>query len=99
MSADGTWNVSMLTPIGERKLTVVLKTADGALTGSVIADDGTSAEIVDGKVNGDTISFVAPIEKPMPLTLEVTGAVAGDKISGTVGASGVGNWPFSGTRA
>jgi hypothetical protein len=34
----------------------------------------------------------------MPLTLEFTASVAGDKISGNVSASGVGSWPFSGTR-
>ena len=34
----------------------------------------------------------------MPLTLEFTASVAGDKISGNVNASGVGSWPFSGAR-
>ncbi len=99
MSADGTWKVSMLTPIGERKLTVDLKAVGGALSGKVVADDGTSADIVDGKASGDGISFKAPITSPMPLTLEISGSVAGDKISGTVSASGVGSWPFTGTRA
>jgi hypothetical protein len=99
MSADGTWKVSMLTPIGERKLTVDLKTVDSALAGKFIADDGTSADIVDGTASGDSISFKAPITQPIPLTLEVSGSVAGDTISGTVSASGVGRWPFTGTRA
>jgi hypothetical protein len=35
----------------------------------------------------------------MPLTLEFSGKVTGDKIAGTVNASGVGSWPFSGSRA
>jgi hypothetical protein len=34
----------------------------------------------------------------MPLTLEFTASVTGDTISGNVSASGVGGWPFSGTR-
>jgi hypothetical protein len=34
----------------------------------------------------------------MPLTLEFAGSVDGDNISGTVTASGVGSWPFTGTR-
>ena len=42
--------------------------------------------------------FKAAIKNPMPLTLEFTAAVAGDKISGHVNASGVGSWPFSGTK-
>ena len=98
MSADGTWKVSMQTPIGERKLTVALKTAGGTLTGKVTGDDGNSTDISDGKASGDSISFKADITSPMPLTLEVSGLVAGDKISGTVNARGVGSMPFTGTR-
>ena len=99
MYADGTWKVSMQTPIGERKLTMVLRTADGALTGKVTGDEGASTDIFDAKASGDSISLKAAITSPMPLTLEVSGSVAGDKISGTVGARGVGSWPFTGTRA
>jgi hypothetical protein len=99
MSADGTWKVVMNTPIGERKSTMALKTAGGTLTGKLTGDEGNTTDIFDGKANGDDISFKAAIKSPMPLTLEVKGKVAGDKISGTVSASGVGSWPFSGTRA
>jgi hypothetical protein len=98
MSADGTWEVSMQTPIGERKLTVTLKTVGGALTGEVSGDDANAAEIFDGKESGDSISFKASITTPMPLTLVVNGLVAGDNISGTVEAAGVGKMPFTGTR-
>ena len=98
MSADGTWKVSMQTPIGERKLTVTLKTAGSALSGKVTGDDANAAEISDGKVSGDSISFKAAITSPMPLTLVVNGLVAGDSISGTVEASGIGKMPFTGTR-
>jgi hypothetical protein len=98
MSADGTWKVSMQSPIGERKMTVTLKTAGDALTGEVAGEDANAAEIFDGKASGDSISFKAAITTPMPLTLVVTGVVAGDNISGTVEAAGVGKMPFTGTR-
>ena len=98
MSADGTWKLSMQTPIGERKSTLALKSANGALTGKLTADEGASTDIFDGKANGDSLSFKASIKSPMPLTLEFTASVAGDKISGSVSASGVGSWPFSGVR-
>lgn len=98
MNANGIWNVLMLTPIGERKLKVDLKTAGCVLSGRVIADDGNSADIADGKASGDTLSFKAPITTPMSLILEVSGSVAGDLISGTVSAHGVGSWPFTGCR-
>jgi hypothetical protein len=99
MSTDGTWKVSMQTPIGERRMTVTLKAAGDALSGKVVGDDGNATEIFDGKLNGNSVSFKAAITSPMPLTLQVNGLIAGDKISGTVEARGVGSMPFTGTRA
>jgi len=99
MSADGTWKLTMKTPIGERKSTLALKEAGGAVTGKLTSEEGNSTDIFDGKADGDSVSFKANIKSPMPLTLEFTGKVEGDKISGSVSASGVGSFPFSGSRA
>lgn len=98
MSADGTWKVAMKTPIGERKGTLSLTSAGASLTGTMTNEEGASTAILDGKAAGNSVSFKVAIKNPMPLTLEFSGSVDGDKISGTVNASGVGNWPFSGTR-
>jgi hypothetical protein len=98
MSADGIWKLSMRTPIGERKSTLALKAAGSAVTGKLTGEEGNSTDIFDGTVSGDKVSFKAAIKSPMPLTLEFTASVAGDTISGTVSASGVGSWPFSGSR-
>jgi hypothetical protein len=99
MSADGTWKVVMKTPIGERKGTLTVQSAGGSLSGKMTNDEGNSTDIFDGKASGNAVSFKAAIKNPMPLTLEFSGSVDGDKISGTVNAAGVGSWPFSGTRA
>lgn len=99
MAVDGTWKLVMNTPLGERKATLALQGAGGALTGKMTGEEGNTTDIFDGKANGDTVAFKAAIKSPMPLTLEFTGSVAGDKISGTVSASGVGSWPYSGSRA
>ena len=99
MSADGTWNVTMQTPIGERKATIVLKAAGAALTGKMTSQEGASTDIVDGKASGNSVAWKANIKNPMPLTLEFSGTVDGDKLSGTVNASGLGSWPFAGARA
>jgi hypothetical protein len=96
MSAAGTWNLVMQTPIGERKSTLNLQSSGGALTGKMIAEGG-SVDIYEGKVAGNAASWKADIKNPMPLTLEFSGTVDGDKISGTVNAA-VGSWPFSGSR-
>jgi hypothetical protein len=79
MAVDGTWNLTMQTPMGERRATLVANSQGGTLTGKQSGDGG--------------------ITNPMPLTLQFTGAVDGDKMSGKMSAGALGNWPFSGTRA
>jgi hypothetical protein len=98
MSAAGTWKLVMQTPIGERKSTLTLQEAGGALTGKLAAEDGNSVDIYAGKLAGSAASWKADIKNPMPLTLEFSGTVAGDRMSGTVSAA-VGSWPFSGSRS
>ncbi|MET0194800.1 MAG: hypothetical protein ABW200_15685 [Hyphomicrobiaceae bacterium] len=97
MAADGTWNLVMNTPIGERKATLTLQ-GSGALTGSLAAE-GNTTPILDGQETGNTVSFKAAITNPMPLTLEFSATIDGAKIAGTVGAGAIGSWPFSGTKA
>jgi hypothetical protein len=99
MAVDGTWKLVMKTPLGERKVTLTMQNAGGTLSGKMTNEEGNATDIFDGKATGDNIGFKAAIKSPMPLTLEFTGAVAGNNISGNVSASGVGSWPFTGSRA
>jgi hypothetical protein len=98
MAVDGNWNLTMTTPMGERQATLSLKAAGSSLTGTQGAE-GNTAEIFDGTVSGDNVSWKVSIDKPMPLTLEFTGTVAGDSISGEMGIGPMGSFPFTGTRA
>ena len=98
MAVDGTWNLTMSTPMGERNTTLSLKSSGGTLTGTQGAD-GNSTEIFDGTVNGDDVAWKISITDPMPLTLDFSGKVAGDSISGEMGIGPMGSFPFSGTRA
>jgi hypothetical protein len=97
MSADGTWKLTMQTPLGDRKATLALQSTGGALTGKLTGEEGNSTDIYEGKLNGNAASWKADIKSPMPLTLSFSANVDGDKISGTVSAA-VGSWPFSGSR-
>jgi hypothetical protein len=99
MSADGTWKLTMQTPIGERKSTLLLNSAGGGLTGKLTGEEGNSTDIFEGKSSGSSLNFKAAIKSPMPLTLEFSGTVEGDKMTGSVNASGVGSWGFTGSRA
>ena len=97
MSIDGTWNIVMKTPIGEQKSTITLKTAGGALTGTM-AGNGAETPLKDGTVDGNKASWKADITQPMAMTLEFSATVDGDSISGSTKLGMFGNAPFTGSR-
>lgn len=98
MAVDGNWNLTMSTPLGERKASLNLTSAGGALTGTQGAD-GQSTTIFEGTVSGDDISWKVSIIDPMPLTLSFSGTVSGDDMSGEMGIGFMGSFPFTGVRA
>ena len=98
MSADGSWNVTMNTPMGAQKATLVLSTAGGKLTGQMKGAQG-NLDLNDGKADGDNVSWSANLTQPMPIKLEFTGKVSGDKIGGSVKLGAFGNATWEGTRA
>jgi hypothetical protein len=98
MSADGTWNLTMQTPMGERRSTLTLSTAGGTLTGSQEAE-GNTTDISDGSVSGNDVSWKVAITNPMPLTLTFSGSVSGNTLNGTADTGMFGSFPFEGTRA
>ena len=96
MSADGTWNTTMNTPMGAQNGT--LSTEGGTLTGTLSGPQG-EIELTDGTVDGDTLTWKADITSPMAMTLEFTATVDGDSMSGNVKLGAFGDATFSGTRA
>ena len=98
MPVDGTWNLTMQTPMGERTSTVTLSSAGGTLTGTQSAE-GESGPISDGTVSGDAARWSVAITNPMPLTLTFDGRLNGGEMSGDMTITGFGSWPFSGIRA
>lgn len=98
MSADGTWKLSMQTPIGERRSTLSLQSTGGSLVGKMTNEEGNTTDIYEGKLSGANASWRADIKSPMPLTLTFTGTIDGDRMTGTVSAGAIGSWPFTGGR-
>jgi hypothetical protein len=98
MSAQGTWKLTMDTPIGERRATLTLAADGAALSGQMIAEEGNATDIYEGKVAANGGSWKADIKNPMPLTLEFSATVDGDKMTGSV-STALGSWPFSGSRS
>ena len=98
MSADGTWNVTLNTPMGAQAGTLELATDGNALTGTMSGPQG-SMELENGTADGDSLSWTVNMTQPMPITIEATATVDGDEISGEAKLGAFGTATFSGSRA
>lgn len=98
MAVDGTWNVSVQSPMGEQKATLTLKSAGADLSGSATAM-GTTVDIANGKAEGDKATWQMTIQQPFPMTLDYDVLVSGDDMRGMVKAGAFGSFPVTGTRA
>lgn len=98
MSFSGTYNVTINTPMGKQEGVLKVTEEGGALTGTMEAQ-GDSAEVKNGKVDGDTATWDVDVTKPMPLTLSFEGKKSGDGISGSVKLGAFGQSTFEATSA
>jgi hypothetical protein len=97
MSVDGTWNVTMQTPMGAQAGTLTLASDGGTLTGTMSGPQG-SLDLEEGTVDGNTASWVVNMTSPMPIKVEASAAVDGDTITGEAKLGAFGVAPFEGTR-
>ena len=59
MGADGTWTMTMKTPMGEQEGTLDLKTDGSTLTGTMSSPQG-SMDLENGTVDGDQLDVGFP---------------------------------------
>jgi hypothetical protein len=99
MAVDGTWNITLSTPMGERPAQLTLKTDGNALSGTFGGERGTQ-EFSGGTVDGNTVNWKTMFTGAMgPMELTFAGTVDGDSIGGTVQFGAFGSGSFKGTRA
>lgn len=98
MSADGTWNVTMDTPMGAQQMTITFVTDGGKLSGKLAGAQG-EMEFTDGTVDGDNLAWTVKLEQPMPMEIETTATVDGDNLSGESKLGSFGTAKLTGTRA
>lgn len=98
MSVDGTWSITMTTPRGDQQSTLTVKSDGAVFTGTTSSQRGT-AEIKDGKVNGNSLSWTTQLTSPMPMTLSYSATVDGDAMTGNVQLGSFGSAPLKGVRA
>jgi len=91
---NGTWNLSVTSPMGSGTPVFKLKQAGNKLTGDY---KGTFGEApVKGSVEGSSFTMKIPQSGQF---IVYTGTFAGDTMKGTIDFAGQGNGDFKGTRA
>ena len=95
---DGTWNCTMNTPMGAGNVTLTLATNGNELSGKLASDQGTM-EFTGGTVDGNNLSWTVSVDQPMPMKIETTATIEGDKLTGKAQLGSFGSAELTGTRA
>jgi hypothetical protein len=82
MSVEGTWNLTIATPIGKMKAVVELRQQEGVLTGTA-RGAGEEVPLHEVVLDGDRLTWKQAITKPMRLNLAFDVTVDGDTLKGT----------------
>lgn len=98
MSVAGTYDCVTKTPMGDQKSKFTVNVDGDTFTGQQAGAMG-SMDVVDGKVDGNKLTWKMNMTVPMPMTLTAEATVEGDAITGTVDAGAFGKMPMTGTRA
>ena len=98
MAADGTWNVTMDTPMGAQQMTITFVTNGNELSGKLGSPQG-EMEFTGGTIDGDNLAWTVAIEQPMPMNIETTATIDGDNITGESKLGSFGTAKLTGTRA
>ena len=99
MAVDGTFNISMSTPMGTQDAKLTLKSDGESLSGSVSGAQGEQS-FDGGTVSGDDAAWTIDVSGPMgQMKIDFKATVSGDEISGTAQLGSYGSADFKGTRA
>ncbi|RRR76137.1 hypothetical protein [Streptomyces sp. RP5T] len=82
MSVEGTWDLSISTPIGRIKAIVEFRREDGVLVGTAHGE-GEEVPLNDLALDGDRLTWKQAVTKPMRLNLAFAVTVHGDTLEGT----------------
>jgi hypothetical protein len=97
MSVEGVYDCVTESPMGEQKSVLTIKIDGENIVGSNEGAQG-SMDLEDGKVDGNSLTWTMNMTVPMPMTLQASATVDGDKLSGSVNAGAFGDMPMTGTR-
>jgi hypothetical protein len=82
-NVDGMWKATFETQMGTQNYTYEFHVSDNKVTGTATNDQGKTT-ITEGKLDGDTITFVEPLSfNGTDIRIEYTGKIDGDQIKFT----------------
>ena len=97
MSVAGVYDCVTKSPMGDQKSVLTLEVDGDTVTGTNAGAQG-SMEVEEGKVDGNSATWVMNMTVPMPMKLEAAVTVDGDDLSGSVKAGAFGEMAMTGTR-
>ena len=98
MPVAGTYDCVTKSPMGDQKSKFTINVDGASFTGQNAGAMG-SMDVVDGMVDGNTITWKMNMTVPMPMTLEGKATIDGDTLTGSINAGAFGAMPMTGTRA
>ncbi|GAA1763813.1 hypothetical protein [Streptomonospora arabica] len=85
MPVEGTWDLSVSTPVGTISAVLELRREDGVLTGSAHGA-GEEVPLTGLVLDGDRLTWKQAVTKPIRLNLAFAAEVDGDTLTGTAAA-------------
>jgi cytochrome P450 len=96
-SVDGTWKITIQSPVGPQSTVLTLASEGGVLTGTQSGQGETQA-ISDGKVDGNALSWVNHVTKPIKMKVQFACVIEGNQMNGKAKAGFMGSFPFTGVK-
>ncbi len=97
MIFDGTWNITIATPIGKQSVVLEISTRDGDVRGT--ATQGAEVvPFIDPAVNGDRLTWTQSVTRPMRLSVKFDVTVNGATMTGTAKAGFLPTSKLTGAR-
>ena len=94
----GTWAMVATTPMGQQNVRLSVVPDGDGFTGSVKGDFG-EIDVTDGQIeDGPVLRWTMKLRNPLPLTVKCQAELAGDDLTGTISAFGLGSFPITGRR-
>jgi cytochrome P450 len=97
VALEGKWNLIVKGPTGPQPTVLIIEQKDGVLGGSQSGQGSTTA-VTDVSVNGNKVSWVNLVTKPMKLKVTFTGEIKGNAMAGTCKVGFVGTFKFTAVK-